>query len=205
MYLIDKTYFTNKYEIEQILEIDSKNAVTLNAYIEDYVVEFLQTLLGAADFTDLNNSIENGALKDDAPQRWKDLVNGCTYDDKFWKGLIYQNGSVKRSLLTAYVYCKIIADLEANNGRAVIQTKNVKVNVMRSQFVSVWNEVASQFLQYSENGILQFVDGVPFYDYYQPAIGDGYVTLSQFLNDKSDVYTKTNLCFIEPINRLDVC
>lgn len=210
MYLIDNTYFKNKYQIDGILESANGVSSKLDAYIDNCVVEFLQTLLGAVDFEDLNSNIENGVLDENAPQRWLDFVNGTTYTkngkDYVWKGLIYTNGSVKRSLLTNYVYCQIIADLETNNGTAVIETKNVVKSVMRSQFVTIWNELAEQFNSFcnQSTATVTYIDGVPFYDYYGNTEDNGYVTMATFLKDHEEDYANVNLTFVQPQNRFDL-
>lgn len=211
MYLIDKTYFANKYQIDNILESNSGVSSKLDAYIETYVIDFLQKLLGAVDFEDLDSNIENGALNSDAPQRWKDLINGQTYTSNgqtyVWKGLLYTNGSVKRSLLTNYVYCMILADLETNNGKIVLNAKNVITNVPRTHFVNVWNELAVEFQHCNDLYNFMptyFIDGVPFKDYYNDKKGNGYVTLSEFLNYRKSDFEKTNLTFIEAVNRLNL-
>lgn len=210
MYLIDNTYFKNKYQIDGILESQSGASLKLNAYIENYVIEFLQKLFGAVDFEDLNSNITDGVLEDDAPQKWLDFVNGVTYTkdgkDYVWKGLLYQNGSVKRSLLTNYVFCKVIADLETGNGKNVIQTKNVQQQTMRSHFVTIWNELAEQFNSFCNNqiGTVTYIHGVPFYDYYGMGEDNGYVTMATFLKDHEEDYANVNLTFVQPQNRFDL-
>lgn len=209
MYLIDNTYFKNKYQIDGILESQSGVSTKLTAYIDNFVVEFLQKLLGAVDFEDLNSNITDGVLDSGAPQKWLDFVNGASYTDNgktyVWRGLLYLNGSVKRSLLTNYVYCQIIADLETKNGTAVMETKNVVKSVMRSQFVNVWNELAEQF-DVCNNiiGNVSYIDGVPFYDYYGGSEGNGYVTMAKFLIDNKANYENVNLFIREYQNRFDL-
>ena len=209
MYLIDNTYFKYKYQIDGILESASGVSTKLDAYIDMYVIDFLQKLLGAVDFEDLNSNITAGALDLGAPQKWLDFVNGVTYTDNgktfVWRGLLYTDGSIKRSLLTNYVYCNIIADLETNNGTAVIDSKNVVKGVMRSHYVGVWNELAEQFgLCNSIVGNVSYVNGIPFYDYYGNSEGNGYVTMAKFLLDHRVDYENVNLYFVEVQNRFDL-
>lgn len=209
MYLIDNTYFKHKYQIDGILESASGVSTKLDAYIDVYVREFLQKLFGAVSFEDLNSNITAGVLKSDAPQKWVDFVNGVTYTDNgktyVWKGLLHLNGSIKRSLLTNYVYCKIIADLETNNGTSVIDSKNVVKGVMRSHYVSVWNELAEQFGQCNNIvGNVSYVNGIPFYDYYGNSEGNGYATMAKFLIDHRVNYENVNLYFVEVQNRFDL-
>lgn len=209
MYLIDNTYFKNKYEIENVLESNSGVASKLDDYIETYVIEFLQKLFGAVDFEELNSNITAGVLDVGAPQKWLNFVNGETYTENgktlVWRGLVHLNGSVKRSLLTNYIYCKIIADLQTNNGQATLEAKNVINNVMRSQYVNTWNELAKEFqCQNGVNGVYSEINGVPFYDYYGSDTGSGYVTLSQYLTHKNNDFENTNLNFVQFQNRLNL-
>jgi hypothetical protein len=210
MYLLDNSYFKNKLEIEGIFNSESGVADKLDEYSTIYEVEFLQKLFGAVDFEDLNSNVENGALKTDAPQRWKDFVNGETYtyngENFVWNGLLYTIGSVKRSILANVVFCKIIADLETNNGRFVIDAKASIRNVMRSHYVQVWNEIADEF-NYNLDRVpvnAYYHHGVPIYDYYGGQKGKGYVTMSQYLTHRKDIFQNTDLCLYPTINSFDL-
>lgn len=210
MYLIDNTYFVNKYQIDGILESNNGVSQKLNDYIENFVIDFLQTLLGAVNFTELDSFITDGVLDDNAPQEWKDLVNGKTYQKNgktyVWKGLVYLKGSQKRSLLTNYIFCKIIADIETNNGLATISTKNAVKGVPRSHFVNVWNELCEQVgvmpIEHRRY-TLTYHFGVPVYDYFVKGCNEnGYVTLFQYLKDFD--FEGVNYGFLEFMNRLDI-
>jgi hypothetical protein len=97
MYLIDKTYFRNKLQINGLYDGNNGIEAKLDDYISIYVIDFLQKLLGV-DFEELKANITDGVLDTGAPQRWLDLINGKSYTkdgkDYVWKGLLYQNGSV---------------------------------------------------------------------------------------------------------------
>jgi len=211
MYLINKIYFRNKLELTGLNNSQAGTDEKLTDYINIYVVDFLQKLFGSEDFEELNTNIEEGVLKESAPQRWLDFVNGKTYDingkNYVWKGLLYKNGSVDLSILTNVVFCQIFADLETNNGRISIDVKSAVKTIPRSHFIGVWNEIAEQFNIC--DGLAQpkvsYIHGVPFFDYFGSDKNNNYVTLSQYLTDFKDVYTNVNLNLgYEVQNRFDL-
>ena len=198
MYLIDKSYFRNKLQIDGLYESNNGIETKLNDYISIYVTDFLQKLLGV-DFEELKANITDGALNDDAPQKWLDLVNGKTYTkdgkDYIWKGLIYQNGSVKLSILTNVIYCNLIHDLVTGNGQISIDVKSSKMLVPRKNFIEVWNEISEQLNQsYWKEPTISYKNGVKFTDYFGSKTDNGYVTLADFLIDFESDYPNFNVC-----------
>lgn len=207
MYLIDETYFTNKLEIHGIFDSNNGVAEKLNDYIDIYVSEFMQKLLGTKDFNELKNHIE-GALKEDAPEKWANLINGTTYIyngvERIYEGLIKQKGSVKVSILANYVYCKLIADIETLNGKAVIDPKSSTKMLPRNHFVTVFNEIASEFISTNMYPSVRFIGSVKFIDYLKKDSATDYVTLSEFLIENETEYPNANVSFIETINQFDL-
>ena len=210
MYLIDKTYFRNKLQISGLYDGSNGIETKLNDYISIYVIDFLQKLLGV-DFEELNTNIVSGVLEPTAPQRWLDLINGKTYtkDGKtyIWKGLLYQNGSVKLSILANVVYCSLMHDLATGNGQISVDVKSSRMLVPRKNYVEVWNEIANQFNQSVDlQPKISFINGVRFTDYYGGLSDNGYRTLSDFLIDFEENYPNVNLCLgYEIINSFDLC
>lgn len=196
MYLIDKTYFRNKLEIQGLHDSNNGISEKLEDYIELYVIDFLQKLLGVEDFEDLNANILRGNLKENAPQRWLDLINGVTYINggltKKWKGLIYKQGSVKCSILANIVFVKLFSDLETNNGKFSIDVKSSIKNLPKTNFLEAWNEIAEHFLGVVYNNpTITFKGDVRFVDYFG-INNNQFVTLSQYLIDKQDDFTNIN-------------
>ena len=210
MYLIDKTYFRNKLQISGLYDGNNGIETKLDDYISIYVIDFLQKLLGV-DFEDLKANITDGVLDTGAPQKWLDLINGKTYtkDGKtyIWKGLLYQNGSVKLSILANVVYCNLIHDLVTGNGQISVDVKSSRMLVPRKNYVEVWNEIANQFNQSVDlQPKISFINGVRFTDYYGGLSDNGYRTLSDFLIDFEDDYPNVNICLgYEIINSFDLC
>ena len=210
MYLIDKTYFRNKLQVSGLYDGNNGIEAKLNDYISIYVIDFLQKLLGV-DFEELKANITDGVLDAGAPQKWLDLINGKTYtkDGKtyIWKGLLYQNGSVKLSILANVVYCNLIHDLVTGNGQMSVDVKSSRMLVPRKNYIEVWNEIANQFNQSVDlQPKISFINGVRFTDYYGGLSDNGYITLTDFLIDFEEDYPNVNLCLgYEIINSFDLC
>ena len=210
MYLIDKTYFRNKLQVSGLYDGNNGIEAKLNDYISIYVIDFLQKLLGV-DFEDLKANITDGVLDTGAPQKWLDLINGKTYtkDGKtyVWKGLLYQNGSVKLSILANVVYCNLIHDLVTGNGQISVDVKSSRMLLPRKNYIEVWNEIANQFNKSVDlQSKISFINGVRFTDYYGGLSDNGYRTLSDFLIDFEEDYQNVNLCLgYEIINSFDLC
>ena len=210
MYLIDKAYFRNKLQVSGLYDGNNGIETKLNDYISIYVIDFLQKLLGV-DFEDLKANIADGVLDTGAPQRWLDLINGKTYtkDGKtyIWNGLLYQNGSVKLSILANVVYCNLIHDLVTGNGQISVDVKSSRMLVPRKNYVEVWNEIANQFNQSVDlQPKISFINGVKFTDYYGGLSDNGYRTLTDFLIDFEGDYQNVNICLgYEIINSFDLC
>ena len=210
MYLIDKTYFRNKLQISGLYDGNNGIETKLDDYISIYVIDFLQKLLGV-DFEELKANITDGVLDAGAPQKWLDLINGKTYtkDGKtyIWKGLLYQNGSVKLSILANVVYCNLIHDLVTGNGQMSVDVKSSRMLVPRKNYIEVWNEIANQFNQSVDlQPKISFINGVRFTDYYGGLSDNGYRTLTDFLIDFEEDYQNVNLCLgYEIINSFDLC
>lgn len=210
MYLIDKTYFKNKLQISGLYDGNNGIETKLNDYISIYVIDFLQKLLGV-DFEDLKANITDGVLDTGAPQKWLDLINGKSYTkdgkDYIWKGLLYQNGSVKLSILANVVYCNLIHDLVTGNGQMSVDVKSSRMLVPRKNYIEVWNEIANQFNQSVDlQPKISFIHGVRFTDYYGGLYDNGYRTLTDFLVDFEEDYPNVNLCLgYEIINSFDLC
>jgi len=183
MYLIDNTYFTGKYEIPNVLESNNGVSELLNQFIEIEVPLFLQGLLGFELFTELESHITDGALDNDAPQKWLDLVNGVDYDGKRWNGLIYTIGSNNKSLLANYVWCKYFTDknrIDGNGNYNIIDSKNAIIGNAANQYFPIYNE---------------FVLMV------NSSTTTNYVSLNEFISDKQSDYPTANFVHLELENR----
>jgi hypothetical protein len=144
-------------------------------------------------------------LKTDASQKWKDLVNGVSYDGKVWKGLNYQEGSFKVSILAYYTYWNWLND-KSKETIEVATTNATNIN-QSAKAVQIWNIFVAMYqgvLAYSTHPLFTYKNGVTFIDYYKGATS-GYVSLVEFLNDKKADYptaTPFIICNSSNSNRL---
>jgi hypothetical protein len=85
------------------------NAAALNDLCAVVERELLLNALGATIYSDLQTALNLPGFGTDgwaADQKWKDMVNGCSYDDKIWEGL-----SADKSFIAYAVYCAFLNDL----------------------------------------------------------------------------------------------
>jgi hypothetical protein len=206
MYLIDKTYFNGILNIPNIYEVNSDELENLNKNIDKYARLFMQEFLGVELFIDFDSHLTGGVLNQNAPQKWKDLVNGVVYtlnDKTFkWKGLIYTEGAINTSLIANFVYYFSYQNsINSSVGQVVVNPRNAE-NVNPSEHLTrVWNEFIEMYQagdvaspeQYFHNGVL-------FLDYYQNR-QSGFVSLLQFVTDKRADYESINAPCLNYKNR----
>lgn len=194
MYLIDKDYFTGKYEITNVIESHSGDADLLEQFIDTEIPVFMEYLLGS-EFADFNSHMNNGVLKPDAPQKWLDLVNGVEYDGKKWNGLIYIIGGHKKSLFTNMIWTMFFNEknrIDGNGNYNIIDSKNATTGNAANQYYPIWNE------------FVNLVGSVTYDEYYYPYYGyyqDYFVTLNQFISDNREDYPTARYVYAEYENR----
>lgn len=192
MYLINEANFTREISVPNLTSSQSGNAENLTKYGDEKPRLLLQNSLGSVLFTDLDSQVTNGVLDNDADQKWKDLVNGKEYDGKVWKGLNYEEGSFKVSLLAYFTYWNWLNDSLSNNLQ--VQVKNAENVNDTNSLVNVWNT----FIQMYQGGICEFdkriynIHGTTFVDWYN-GNNSNYVNLLQFLQDNPTDYPSPQL------------
>jgi hypothetical protein len=193
MYLIDKTYFIKTISVPNTEEPTSDESESLDMSIDRYVRQFLQVTLGNVSFTDLDSNVTDGELEVSAPQKWLNLVNGCTYTkdgvDYVWQGLKYELGLYKVSLLAHYTYVNHYQNsVNSTLGQVGIEPKNGVIVNPTEHLVSVCNEFVEMYQGSNcSNAQVTHYDNVLFVDYYQ-AKESGYVSYLQFLADNKEDY-----------------
>lgn len=205
MYLISTQEFTRAFLISNVNEANTGINEQVNAYINSCVPKLLINALGTALFNNLNSQITDGELNTGADQKWKNLVNGVTYTkdgkDYVWKGLVYQNGLFKESLLTPYVWCEWYRDnltTMTGVGQVHIQAKNADVVNPLPLLVKNWNtflEMYQSGTSYECTPRVSHVNGVCFVDYFNGNNTNNEVCLIQFLKDNQTDYPDAN-CYI---------
>jgi len=209
MYLINGTYFIREYNIPNTTELQGNSSTNLEQYVDERCRLLLQMALGSELFADLDDNITNGVLDNDAPQKWENLVNGCTYTkngkDYVWKGLLQEEGTFKSSLLTPYVYYYWLkGNISSVLGVGEVVTNGKNANNVNStqRLVETWNDFVSQYqgnCSYKSNVFIH--NGVIVYDYFQNA-NNNYVNFLQFIKDNDTDYPNANLETFEFKNQL---
>lgn len=179
--MLSLAYFTHRDV--RIPNID-KRWESIMQFFEEKEKDCLISVLGAKLYESYKLQLDqHGKLNTDAPQIWRSLVEGETYDDKVWQG--FADVEDKRSFLAYYAYHKWAIDSEANTfstGEQIEEVENSK---------TVSNE-RKRIIAY--NNFVSWVAG-----YYQ----DGRVSLYEYLTDKKDDFPDwkgTDLCYINVWN-----
>lgn len=184
--LIDNTFFTNTILIPNLGVSIGK--VNIDSLIEKECYSFLQSLLGNELYLDLQSNFDEDLnLKSDAPQKWKDLLYGVTYDDKRWNGLIEIGKHFKFSILANYVYLCYIKNtisLTSNNGQISLDPKNASSVNPTAKEVEVWNQIVDKVQEttYGDSPRLSKHRGILFIDWYGNN-NQAFVTLTEYLRD----------------------
>jgi len=209
MYLIDVSYFIKNLHVPNTEEPTSDAYNELEVSIDRYVRQFLQLTLGSELFFELNSYVIDGELNSSAPQIWLNLVNGCNYTNNginyTWKGLIYEEGLFKGSILAYYVYCNHFQNT-ANSilGQVAIDPKNGVVINPTSHLVNIWNEFIEMYQgSCSSSTKTTYYDGVIFEDFFQNKT-NGYVSYLQFLRDNKTDYSNFKANVINFVNNFGI-
>lgn len=189
MYLIDKTYFTGKITVPNSTEYDGSNSIdSLEVAIDNYVRVFLKDVLGSILFNELDPFVRGVVLSNSAPQKWKDLIDGCTYLDgkKTWVGLRSVSGLHKESILAYFVYLNYYSESNSSgSGQVIISGKNVITVNPTAHLTEIFNVFVEKY-QGAENCSEPITYGY-FIDWFNSA-SNGYVSLLEYLEDNKDQY-----------------
>lgn len=201
-YIIDETYFQREYYVPNVDELNSDANKELMNYIDEKSRLLIRDAIGYANFKELDANITNGNLDSDAPQKWLDLVNGVEYTvgDKtyYWKGLKYKDGAFRSSLLTPFVFYYWLffnQSTMSGVGEVIVMAKNA-VHINSSQrIITVWNEFVNQYQGNcnSRQPKHYLHRGVPVIDWIGEDNNNDYVSLVQFISDKSEDYPNAPL------------
>ena len=193
MFIIDTTYFIKSISVPNTEEPTSDASIELETSIDRYVSQFLKLTLGNVLFTDLKANTTNGVLDSGAPQKWKNLIDGCNYtlDGKTytWQGLKYTEGLFKVSLLANFVYVNHYqSTINSQLGQVIIEPKNGTNADYTTHLVTIWNDFVEMYQGSTCNEPQQYYrNGVLFTDYFNNR-ESGYVSYLQFLLDNETDY-----------------
>jgi len=208
MLYIDKTYFTKQLSVSGTEEPTSDATTELNTSIDRYVSQFLKLTLGNVLFAELKSNTTNGELQNTAPQKWKNLIDGCNYTIDgivyTWQGVRYTEGAFKVSLLANFVYCnQFQSNINSRLGQVLVEGKNSNVVDSTPHLVDIWNEFVEM---YQGNSIYYRHSRVNTIDFdcitceNRPI--SGYVSYLQFLLDNKADYPNVPAQSIEYKNSL---
>ena len=192
MYIIDESYFKRELSIPNINETLSDAKDNLQGFIDDKVRLLLQNSLGYQLFKEFDGYIDaNGNLQVSAPQKWQNLVNGAQYTKSGktykWNGLIYTQGSFKKSLLADFVYCEWLDWQETvvtGTGEKVLKATNATDASSNYRKVNIWNRFLAQYQGAEMLGdypIMGRKHGAYYMDWIGSDVNSGYVPLITFL------------------------
>lgn len=194
MYLIDESYFNGIINVPNLNEPRGES-VGLSNCVNDKVRLFLENLLGYENFKELDSFILDGKLKDDAPEKWKNLVYGCEFekgDTKYYfKGLLEKSSYLNKSLLAYYSFYHWHTDeytQVVGTGEVSLNGKNATNVNPTPRLVRVWNDFVNmhQGSSYNRPNIYTHC-GVKVSDYLGSS-NSNYVSLIEFLNHNSEIY-----------------
>jgi len=159
--LINTSYFQNKSVFipstvtqPSIGSNTPTAADSLQQEIDQRECEVLVKALGWVQYAELLDQLEqvspstDWTVKPSAPQKWKDLVNGVTYDGKRWNGLRYTLGTNKISLIANYVYFYYLQSEWYQYTATGIQVAEAENSVRQSpnnQMVKAWNSFIEMY------------------------------------------------------------
>lgn len=187
--IIDNTYFKYDLAIPQAIAQPSitsntpDNVDAVTDCIKHVEKDLLLNALGVTIYADLQAALP---ITDGSVQKWKDLVNGVTYDGKMWDGL-----KDEKSLIAYAVYYNFL-----DENSSFWTTLGVeKPKAENSQSVNPAYKLATawqKFLKKYQNGLciepLRYkTTGATFTDYYGNN-EDVNVSLYQYLRDNKEVY-----------------
>lgn len=150
--IINDTYFVGELHLSQVGASAStkvNNNTKFQYLVDEYEVELMEFALGKILSKEFFEQFEsNGSLKAAADVRWSNLLNGetftqdgCTYH---WQGLRNERGSLKRSLIAYYVYCKYLeSEKEQISTMGVVKplSENAKIASILPKYTRAWRKL----------------------------------------------------------------
>ena len=189
------------YKIANTQDADVNSNIELIITVQKYEKQALLLLLGKALSNDLYSNVEldNGRLnftvKDQADQKFKDLVNGCSYtkdsETFFWKGLVVEvakieDKAVYETLMAPYIFFYNSLNNRTQNlgiGEGRASGKNVINESSANKRVDAWND----FVQWSSLGF-----------------SENNVSLLKFLQDNEAIYGKCQALELNTLTYYDI-
>lgn len=205
-YIIDESYFIRELVIPNTSEVDV--ADTLNPFsnwIDTEARLMLQGALGFELFKDFDTNVTNGVYVPGVT-KWDNLVNGVeyTFDGTLYsfRGLIFVDGTVKRSMMAYYVFARWFTyhmSQVGGMGEQTGESANSMIAHGAARQSKAWNNFAR--LYNGDTNIWQIVSGISFDSEFQ---NTHFVSLLKFLLHNEDDYPDAALIVERPKNRFSI-
>ena len=194
-------YIPNSVAQPSIGSVSPSATTQLNEEIGSIEQSLLLDILGYEQLQELNAQFqEDGEWVEYPIQKWVDLVDGK--DD--WKGLRYEIGTKKISLIAYYVYFYYLGmDFQtySTTGMQIPMAENSKTNDPSVKQVSIWNKFVRMYVGRGmyDNGDISSNWNGSYISFGDTMIGNE-VTLYKFLTNNRDVYDVTFFTNKTPLN-----
>ena len=204
MFLEDVTYFVGAINVPNksgyVNSTRVGNATGLQEAIDEHEKSLMLGALGPTTYDEFVAIFEtNGTLKAGIDAKWTKLVNGETYtvdgNSYKWRGLRYTEGTIKKSLIADYVYCKFSENNIIHLGGVGMQTldaNNATGHNAIPKITNIWNGFIKKYQgdMSSDNngGPASFISGygsTSGVDWANVSNRDYDVSLYQYLLDKN--------------------
>lgn len=153
-FFLDRRYFVSNTVTEPAA---GYNTPTGNQSFQDLMEyrerEVLIKALGLTQYNELSAQFTGNDIDPSALQKWKDLVDGKSYDGKTWQGLRLEVGGRKYSFLVPYVYfywLEATYATDTGTGAQSPESANSVKQVVNPKQIDAWNDFIPQ---YSEIGV----------------------------------------------------
>lgn len=152
--ITDISYFKSERFIPNLVQTEStglssstlNNNDELQRLIDEYEIQFLSDAFGFYEAkTILGQLNEDGTVKTEADQKYKDLIDGN--ESIKWRGLRYEAANIKQSMVADYIYCKYVNQTDSRLsqiGNTVDQAEKSTVVSSWSKFVQAWRRMFEQ-------------------------------------------------------------
>lgn len=209
--IIDNSYFLYKplFIPQSSSQIPSggtgyaKASEEINYFIQDKESEFLLSFLGYEQYTELLSQFNaEGSWKDDALEKWIDLVDG----KEDWKGLRYSIGSYKKSIIAYYVYFYwLLEDNKTNTvmGQQKPESANSTSLIPNDSQSKVWNDMLKMYgfyPAYNSNPVFFTNWNGTGIRWIGSNMYSNVVTLYDFMVKNNDVYDTSKFTNYQPVN-----
>lgn len=145
MATIDASYFFGDLLIAQ--KSETSVASNLNLFIDEHEPRLLADLMGY----DLYEAYKAGIAAGSPLAKWTELRSGVAYTTRSgistkWPGLIFTNGTAKKSLIANYVYwlwMENTASDSTGTGEKITAAQNAANASPASKMIRAWNQMVN--------------------------------------------------------------